>query len=307
MTDSNATSSRKPLPADPPRSDPSSSSTAKRFSLSGPSLRLDERVHAYRRDIADIALAGELFAPHYARPMMRSCGVRAAFLRYKPAADGVIGSELLPGEEFAVLEISGEWAWGYCRHDHYVGYVQAIELVEAPPATHIVAAAHAPIHSEPDIHAAVLASLPMGARVAGEERSGFLGTDIGYLPFTTVRPLDAYEHDPVAVAERLNGSPYLLGGRTVSGIDCSGLVQLSLALCGIPSPRDSDQQRVLGQPLADDAELRRGDLVFFPGHVGLMADGERLIHATGHHGKVLIEPLQEITARTPIIERRRIG
>ena len=264
-------------------------------------------MHAYRRDIADIALAGELFAPHYARPMMRSCGMRATFLRYKPAADAVLGSELLPGEEFAVLEISGQWAWGYSRHDHYVGYVPAIELVEAPPATHLIAATHAPIHAEPDIHSPVLATLPMGARVTGEERSGFLGTDIGYLPFTTVRPIDAYEHDPVAVAERLNGSPYLLGGRTVSGIDCSGLVQLSLALCGIPAPRDSDQQRVLGAELPEDAELRRGDLLFFEGHVGFMADGEQLIHATGHHGKVIIEPLEAVAARTPILARRRIG
>jgi hypothetical protein len=296
-----------PLPADPPRSDPSSSSTAERFSLSGPSLALDERVHAYRRDIADIALAGQLFAPHYARPMMRSCGARATFLRYKPAPDAVIGSELLPGEGFAVLELSGEWAWGYCRYDHYVGYLPAIELVEAPPPTHIVAAAHAPIRAEPSIHSPVLVTLPLGSRVTGEERHGFLGTDIGYLPFTAVRALDTYEHDPVAVAERLNGSPYLLGGRTVSGIDCSGLVQLSLALCGIPSPRDSDQQRVLGQALPEEAKLQRGDLVFFPGHVGLMHDGERLIHATGHHGKVLIERLDEISARTPIEDRRRLA
>jgi len=268
---------------------------------------LDERVHAYRRDIADIALAGQLFAPHYARPMMRSCGMRATFVRPKPSTDAPPSSELLPGEEFAVLELSGEWAWGYCRHDHYVGYVEAIDLVEAPPATHLVAAAHASIHAEPDIHAPVLATLPMGARVSGSERHGFLGTDVGYLAFTEVRGLDAHEHDWVAVAERLNGAPYLLGGRTVSGIDCSGLVQLSLALCGIRSPRDSDQQRALGNALPDEAPLQRGDLVFFEGHVGLMADETRLIHATGHHGRTLIEPLDEIIERTAIVGRRRLG
>jgi cell wall-associated NlpC family hydrolase len=238
--------------------------------------------------------------------MMRGCGARPTFVRPTASSQAPPSSELLPGEGFAVLELSTHWAWGYCRHDHYVGYVSAIDLIDAPPPTHIVAAAHAPIHSEPDIHAPVLASLPMGARVTGEERSGFLGTDIGYLLFTTVRPLDAYEHDPVAVAERLNGAPYLLGGRTVSGIDCSGLVQLSLALCGIPSPRDSDQQRVLGRPLAEDAELRRGDLLFFQGHVGFMADAERLIHATGHRGSVVVEPLQEVAARTAIQDRRRL-
>ena len=161
--------------------------------------------------------------------------------------------------------------------------------------------------AEPDVHAPVLATLPMGARIHGEERHGFLGTEFGYLPFTTVRPTDAYEHDPVAVTERLNGSPYLLGGRTAEGIDCSGLVQLSLALCGIPSPRDSDQQRVLGTQLSADAKLQRGDLIFFEGHVGLMADETNLIHATGHHGRTLIEPLEEITARTAIQDRRRLG
>ena len=268
---------------------------------------LDERVHAYRRDIADIALAGQLFAPHYARPMMRSCGMRATFVRPKPSAEAPPSSELLPGEEFAVLEFSGAWAWGYCRHDHYVGYVEAIQLVDAPPATHIVAAAHASIHAEPDIHAPILATLSMGSRVSGTERHGFLATDMGYLPFTTVRALDAHEHDWVAVAERLDDAPYLLGGRTIDGIDCSGLVQLSLALCGIRAPRDSDQQPVLGHAIPEGAAFRRGDLVFFKGHVGFMADDTRLIHATGHHGRVIVEPLDDVTARTPILDRRRLG
>jgi len=238
---------------------------------------------------------------------MRSCGMRPTFMRYKPQADGVLGSELLPGEQFAVLEITGSWAWGYSRHDHYVGYVEAIELTDPVEPTHIVAAVQAPIHAEADVNAAVLAKLPMGARVHGEERSGFLGTEFGYLPFTDLREIGAVEQDPVGVAQRLLGAPYLLGGRTPSGIDCSGLVQLSLALCGIASPRDSDQQRVLGTALPDGVELRRGDLVFFEGHVGFMMDGERLIHANGYTGNTAIEPLTAVHARNPIQERRRLG
>jgi hypothetical protein len=190
--------------------------------------------------------------------MIRSCGVRTTFLRPRPSAAADPSSELLPGEEMAVLEVSGGWAWGYSRHDHYVGYVEAIELVEAPPPTHLIAAREASIFPEADANVPALASLPMGSRVTGREANGFLLTEIGFLSFTNVRELGAIEHDPVTVAERLIGAPYLMGGRTSSGIDCSGLVQLSLALCGIPAPRDSDQQRVLGTPLDEDAALKRG-------------------------------------------------
>jgi cell wall-associated NlpC family hydrolase len=263
-------------------------------------------VHAFRRDIADIALAGQVIAPHYARPMVRSCGVRPAFMRYKAAADGILGSQLLPGEDFAVLEIAGRWAWGYSRHDHYVGYVEAVELTDAGTPTHIVPALRAPVYPEANVQVPPLASVPMGSRVSGEERSGFMLTEFGYLPFTDLREIGAVERDPVDVAQRLLGAPYLLGGRTSTGIDCSGLVQLSLALCGIRSPRDSDQQRVLGSALPDEAPLKRGDLIFFEGHVGFMVDQEQLLHATAHAGAVVLEPLAAVHARNPIQERRRL-
>jgi hypothetical protein len=269
-------------------------------------LVLDQRVHAYRRDIADIALAGHLFAPHYARPLIRGCGTRPAFV-YPDPSDPAPSTQLLPGEAFAVLEFSGSWAWGYCRHDHYVGYVEAISLIDAPPPTHIVAALEAPLLPEPDIHVPHLATLPMGSRVTGQEQSGFLSTDVGFIAFTHVRELGSLEYDPVSVAQRLVGAPYLLGGRSPRGIDCSGLVQLSLGFCGIPSPRDSDQQRALGDPIAEDAPLQRGDLISFEGHIGMMVDSDDLIHATGHHGSTIIEPLAEVAERTPILQRRRLA
>jgi hypothetical protein len=129
---SNATSSRKDSPprAEPPRSADSSSSTAERFTLTGPSILLDERIHAYRRDIADIALAGQLFAPHYARPMIQTAGAGATTVRDRPALDAETVSELHPGDEFAVLDITGGWAWGYRRSNHHVGYVPA-DLLQA--------------------------------------------------------------------------------------------------------------------------------------------------------------------------------
>jgi cell wall-associated NlpC family hydrolase len=148
--------------------------------------------------------------------------------------------------------------------------------------------------------------LPIGARTTGHEQNGFLATDVGFLAFTQVRPIQAHEHDPVGVAERLLDAPYLLGGRNVRGIDCSGLVQISLAFCGIPAPRDSDQQRVLGELLPEGVPLQRGDLIFFEGHVGLMANAEQLIHATAHSGKVLVEPLADVASRNAVIQRRRL-
>jgi cell wall-associated NlpC family hydrolase len=150
-----------------------------------------------------------------------------------------------------LLDVTGGWAWGYCAHDHYVGYLVADALGDAGPAR-------------------------------AEE------------PAT----------DAVSAAERFLGMTYLLGGRGGAGIDCSGLVQRSLAAIGVSAPRDSDMQRALGETVTGD--LQRGDLISFEGHIGLMLDGDRLIHATAHHGKTAIEPLAEVAARTPILARKRL-
>jgi hypothetical protein len=222
-------------------------------------------------------------------------------------------SELLPGEQFAVLEYASRLAWGYCLQDHKVGYVEAIELVDAPPATHIVCEASAPIHGSGDIAAPVLARLPMGSRVAGSERGPCLSADIGCIPMSYLRPIGEYEEDVAAVAQRLFGCPYAMGGRSFHGIDCSGLVQLSLSLCGIPAPRDGDQQRALGREVADGEPLRRGDLIFFPGHAGIMTDEHLLIHASRSQAKVTVEPLAVVEARSRalsgqgITARRRLA
>jgi hypothetical protein len=258
-----------------------------------------------------VELAGKLLAPHYVRPLIRSCGIRPAFVRSAPAYDGTIVSELLPGEEFALLEVRGHWAWGYCRIDHYVGYVEAIELVDAPPPTHIVHSASAPILPEADAGVPALAAAPLGARLTGHEADGFLSTDVGFIPQADLRPIDRPERDFVAVAERLIGAPYRLGGRTSTGIDCSGLVQVSLMLCGLCVPRDCDQQRMTGERLADGVPAQRGDLVFFHGHVGIMADEAHLLHANGTTGSVAVEPLDAVLERmegggNSILERRRI-
>lgn len=229
------------------------------FSLKGPSRALDPRVNAMRGDLADASLAGKHFSPHYAQAIERFCARPFTPVFDKP--DGRQVSELLAGETFMLLDISGGWAWGYCRHDHYVGYVEAVSLAET---------------------AAPVEPLAMA--------------------------------DAVAAALGFLDQPYVWGGRGGSGIDCSGLIQRSLATIGIAAPRDSDMQmEALGTELAKDAALQSGDLVFFPGHVGMMVDADRLIHATQKFGRVVIEPLADVVARAleehgnPILARRRVS
>ena len=282
----------------------SSSSTADRFSLTGPSLPLDPRIHAFRHDLADIALAGRIIAPHYARAVVRSCGAHAAFVRSGPTAEGEAVSELLPGEEFAVLEYAGGWAWGYCAADHIVGYVEAIALADPSLPTHLVCEKYAPVAADDRITSPVLASLPMGARLHGEEQGACLATEYGCVSLSHLRPVAEHDEDPVVVAERLIGAPYLSGGRSFNGIDCAGLVQLSLSLCGFPAPRLPEHLRRLGQPLPDTAPLRRGDLILCDGDAGLMVDDLLMIHASPAAGKVTVDPI--VILDRPGLERRRL-
>lgn len=201
-------------------------------------------------------------------------------------------SELLPGEEFAVLEISAGWAWGYCRVDHRVGYVEAIKLAEPLSPTHIVVEAQAPVQTCGDPVSTPIAHLPMGARLHGHVHGAMLHIEGGCVPLAYVRKLGEYEDDPIRIAQRLLGAPYLRGGRTSHGIDCSALVQLSLLLSGVPCPRDAEHQRRLGEELPDGAKLRRGDLLFCDDHAGMMVDDLMTIQVSWESKKVAVEPFR---------------
>lgn len=190
-----------------------------------------------------------------------------------------------------MLEYSGGWAWGYCVADHRVGYVEAIELTEAVEPTHIVCEASAPIHPEGTIASPVLCRLPMGARLQGYERGPCLATEIGCVPLCYLRRIGEFESDPVAVAERLLGTPYRVGGRSFRGMDCSGLAQLAYGLCGLPLPRESEQQQALGEAVPDGERLQRGDLLFSGNHVALAVSNELVIHVGFETQAVTIEPL----------------
>lgn len=221
-------------------------------------------------------------------------------VRAAPDADARATSQLIAGEVFAVLDWDGSWAWGYCEADGYVGHVDSADLAIGPGAapTHRIAMPLALAFAEPDLKSPLRMRLPMGARIAttGIE-NGFAGTPHGWIHLRHLCAIDEQAGDAVAIAERLVGAPYLWGGRAGDGLDCSGLVQLALSFAGIAAPRDSDQQRdELGEPVTT-AGLRRGDLVFFPGHVGMMVDADRIIHANAWWMAVTVEPLVAVTER----------
>jgi cell wall-associated NlpC family hydrolase len=286
----------------------------RRVTLDGVSAAYDARVRAIRPDLADVALAELYFAPHYAAPVARVCIADSATVRNGPEALAGPISELLHGEAFHMLDARAGWAWGYCGHDHYVGYVPLDALGDPDATATHVTTALAPLFSAADIKSAIVREFQTGSRLTGAVEGDFLVTKDGFVHVRHVRALDAPESDWVAVAERTVGIPYVWGGRGALGYDCSGLLQTALAACGIVAPRDTDQQaEALGEALADDAPLRRGDIIFFPGHVGLMVDGARLIHANAHAMAVTIEPLADVIARLrdqhdqPVTGRRRIA
>lgn len=284
------------------------------FRLNGRSSILDRRIHAVRGDLADVSLAGILFSAHYARAVEMTCVLAGTMVHAAGTMVATCVTQLLRGESFHVLDVTAEWAWGFCGHDGYVGYVRRDALDARETPAHRITALSAPVFSAPDIKSRIVDYWPAGSLFAGTAEGGFLTCAEGYVHAAHAAPLDALESDWVTVAEGYLGQPYVWGGRGHGGLDCSGLVQVALSRCGISVPRDTDLQREgIGNPIDEAEPLRRGDLVFFPGHVGIMADGSRLLHANAHWMATVIEPLADVADRLrdqharPILARRRIG
>ena len=278
---------------------------------------LDPRLHAFRPDLADVRLKGRVAAAQFVEGSRKVVVAGNAPLKSRPAPDAPLASEILRGEIFSVFDEGREgWSWGQLETDGYVGYVPSDALASATAAaTHRITALRAFVYPGPDMKLPPRGALPLSARIAltGEAvmrgtRYALLAADEGAIVGSQATPLATPpEPDFVAVAERFLNAPYLWGGRTSLGLDCSALVQLSLAEAGVPAPRDTDlQERALGSAVAGgvDAALRRGDLVFWRGHVGILIDGEYMIHASGSHTAVVIEGLAAAIDR---IERAGAG
>jgi cell wall-associated NlpC family hydrolase len=262
---------------------------------------LDPRLHPYRPDLAAAHLRGQVEAQRFVDGTPYDVIEPVAGLRREPSHAARLDTEALFGERVTVYELTNEgWAWGQLEGDGYVGWLPAGALATPGPApTHKVSALRTLAFPAADIKRPPLAGLPMGARLAiVRQNERFAVTASGWhLPAAHLAPLSAQRSDFVAVAEQFLGVPYLWGGKTSLGLDCSGLVQVALQAAGLACPRDSDmQEKVLGARLALD-DLRRGDLVFWKGHVAIVGDGDTLIHANAYHMMVAFEPVAQAIAR----------
>lgn len=282
-------------------------------------MTLDPRLTPARPDLAARHLEGAVSAERFVAGTPFRVVRPAAPVRGTPDPQAPLVTEALFGEGVTVYETTMEgWAWGQLDADSYVGWLPAEALAPAgPPPTHKVAALRTPVFPGPSIKLPPDDLLSLGCRLAvtGTHERFAVTAEGGFVFAGHLAPLDAFEDDFVAVAARFLGAAYLWGGRSSLGLDCSGLVQVALNACGLACPRDTDlQEKALGAEVAFSgagAELRRGDLLYWPGHVGIVEDEATLLHATAHFMSVVREPLATALARiaaagTPLRSVRRL-
>lgn len=254
----------------------------------------DPRLTAARPDLAAVSLKGKVESERFVAGEARVVIETTAPVRRSPRHDAPLDTEALYGERVTVFDVDGEgWTWGQLDSDGYVGYLPANALAAPGDApTHRVIAPRTFLYAQPDIKTPPLEPLSFGSLVAVKrEADGFMLTGRGAIFTKHLAPLSAREPDIVSTAQKFLGTPYLWGGKTSLGLDCSALVQLSLNAAGITCPRDSDmQERAIGAPVPLE-QARCGDLVFWKGHVGIVSDADSLIHANAFHMAVAIEPL----------------
>lgn len=264
-------------------------------------MTFDPRLTPARPDLAAAHLKGKVEAPRFVEGITQEVIVGVAPMRKEPSHQAPLLTEALYGERATIYETDDEgWAWGQLAKDGYVGWLPSSALL-APAAepTHKVSALRTFMFPGPSIKLPPMDALPMGATVAvvRTDDTFAITSSGGYIPSRHLSPLATNEADFVAVAERFIGVPYLWGGKSGLGIDCSGLVQVSLHACGITCPRDSDmQEKALGKSVSL-AGLQSGDLIFWKGHVAFALGRNSLLHANAFHMAVAVEPVAEALGR----------
>ncbi|MFC0244802.1 NlpC/P60 family protein [Falsochrobactrum ovis] len=269
---------------------------------------LDQRLNAYRPDLADQRLEGQIEADRFVRGISMRVSAPVLDIRADPRPDSGLQTQAIYGDDLKVFDEQDGWSWVQAERDGYVGYVSSA-MLEKPrnDATHMVIVPRTFVYPGADLRFPHSMALSLGSRVSIVGQTEKRGTQYALLESGEaliarhLRPIGDYENDFVRVAESLLHTPYLWGGTSGFGIDCSGLVQLAMWVTGKKVLRDSDMQQAgLGEiiePNADFSNLQRGDLVFWKGHVAICTSPEMLIHASGHTMTVTVEPLKEAIKR----------
>jgi cell wall-associated NlpC family hydrolase len=259
-------------------------------------MKADPRITPARADLAAAHLKDKVQAERFVEGWLAGITKGRVSLRVRPSEDAAQDSELLFGEQVTVYDDKSGWAWVQARNDLYVGYVRSEALGEPKAATLRVSALMAPVFSAADFKTPVRDLLPMNAVAPVLAREGdYVKIEEG--SYLHRRHLGEPEKDFVAVTERFLGAPYVWGGKTYAGLDCSGLIQTALQATGKTSPRDTDMMETALGDVVPLSGVRRGDLIFWKGHMGVMLDDTRLLHANAFHMAVAIEPLAEAIAR----------
>ncbi len=256
---------------------------------------MDRRMTPFSGRVAHVSLRDLVAAPltegEPARVVVPLADLRAA-------PDGARDRQLLMGDAVTVIDRDRGHAFVISEKDGYCGWLAESTLGDGPEPTHWVMAPATHLYEAPSVQAREMASLSLGSRVAVKGAWGaWASTDFGYVPVAHLHPVGQWAPDPVLVAESLLGTPYLWGGNSRFGIDCSGLVQVALHAAGMACPGDSDMQMAMGRGLGAEEQPKRGDLVFWKGHVALVVNQDLLIHANGHTMSVSYEGIREAVAR----------